>query len=161
MELLGDNLESYLFSKNGSLPISFVVNVAIQMLTIIQQIHSRYLLHRDIKPRNIVLPYTQQIVDEHYTINDMSKVYLIDFGLSKLYVTSNLTSFSLLPGHIPFSDHNIHSNITGTSRFASISVLTGYGKLFNLLTFTHSFFYLLLLFTLLFIEFTIRTFTSR
>ena len=158
MELFGDNLESYLYSKNGTLPISFVIKIAIKMLKIIKEIHFRYLLHRDIKPRNIVLPFLPTATSippsippssssssssnpsifssisnrtiEDYSEKDMENIHLIDFGLSKLYVTSNSSLFSLYSGHIPFNDPNIHNNITGTSRFASISVLTGYGKRF-------------------------------
>lgn len=137
MDLLGDNLESYLYINNGSLSLSYVLKIAIKMIHIIQQIHFRYLLHRDIKPRNIVLPYKN--IDENYTLNDMSQIYLIDFGLSKFYVTSNLTTFSNVPGHIPFNDHHIHTNITGTSRFASLSVLTGYGKWFYFIISVHFF----------------------
>jgi serine/threonine protein kinase len=135
MQLLGDNLETYLFRQNGTLSVSEVSQIAIRILSILKQVHSRsishhfslisvrYLLHRDIKPRNIVMA-PKGIEQGLYDL------YLIDFGLSKFYVTPEPSSerYSSSPrSHIPFDDHRIHGNFTGTPRFASVSVLIGYG----------------------------------
>jgi serine/threonine protein kinase len=144
MELLGDNLETYLFRQNGTLTISQVSQIAVRVLSVLKQVHSRsfmtllhsvlssgrYLLHRDIKPRNIVLASNR--IDQNF-----DDLYLIDFGLSKFYVTpepsSEQRSSSPQRSHIPFDDHRIHGNFTGSPRFASVSVLIGYGWSFPLL----------------------------
>jgi serine/threonine protein kinase len=54
----------------GQLSVTTFLQLAIQIVVIISQLHQRYLIHKDINPANILLnPTTQQIK-------------LIDFGIS-------------------------------------------------------------------------------
>lgn len=48
------------------------------MLSILQQIHEKYVIHRDIKPENIVLHYPKDTTD--------IQIQLIDFGLATFYI---------------------------------------------------------------------------
>lgn len=73
MDLMGPSLES-LFQKNqGKFSLKTVLMLIDQMITRVQYLHSRNILHRDIKPDNLCLGLYR----------DSTKLYVIDFGLSK------------------------------------------------------------------------------
>ena len=80
--------------------------LGIQMIDLIEWVHSKYILHRDIKPDNFVIG----IGDKAHI------VYVIDFGLSKKYWNANTNT------HIKFS---INKKLTGTARYASVNALRG------------------------------------
>ena len=84
-----------------------VSNIAIQMITILEYIHNKHIIHRDIKPDNFVIG-----------VNDKSKyIYLLDFGLAKKYRSSSTLK------HNPLVNKK---NLTGTARYASINALNGF-----------------------------------
>ena len=104
MELLGKSLE-YLFEKmNKKFSLKTVCMLGIQMITRLQYIHNKHILHRDIKPDNFIMGLD----------NNSWKVYLIDFGLSKKYRSSKTLK------HINFAEHK---KLIGTARYASINAL--------------------------------------
>ena len=104
MELLGKSLE-YLFEKmNKKFSLKTVCMLGIQMITRLQYIHNKHILHRDIKPDNFIMGLD----------NNSWKVYLIDFGLSKKYRSSRTLK------HIKFAEHR---KLIGTARYASINAL--------------------------------------
>ncbi|KAM0682790.1 hypothetical protein MDAP_002025 [Mitosporidium daphniae] len=115
MELLGPSLEE-LFNRSSRLfALPIVLILADQMIQRIESLHSRYFLHRDIKPDNFVVGRTTDPSDS-VTIDGNTCVYLIDFGLAKAYRR---------PGsaHIPFRDGK---HLTGTARYASLNAHRGY-----------------------------------
>ena len=107
MELMGKSLE-YLFenSPNKKMSIRCVCNLGYQMIEIMEEIHNKNIIHRDIKPDNFVMGK-----------GDKSKyLYLLDFGLSKKYRSSStLKHYQLIKG----------KKLTGTARYASINALNG------------------------------------
>ena len=81
-----------------------------QIIDILENLHKVFLLHRDIKPQNIMLRG--------------STLYFIDFGLSTFYIDENRD-------HIPdFSkekqDTKLENPIVGSPKFASIFLYQGH-----------------------------------
>ena len=107
MELLGQSLENLFQSQNKSFSIKTACMLGIQMVDRIEYIHSRKIIHRDIKPDNFVMGRGSK---SHI-------VYILDFGLSKKYWSSSHKC------HIPFITGK---KLTGTARYASINALSGY-----------------------------------
>ena len=107
MQLLGPSLE-YLFENNNKhFSLKTVCMIGYQFVTILEYIHNKHILHRDIKPNNFVMG-----------LNELSPyVYLLDFGLAKKYRSSkNLKQ-------IPFVNND---RIIGTMRYASVNAIEGY-----------------------------------
>lgn len=71
MNLLGENLEQIRI-KFGNFDTTTILNTGQQMIELLKDLHNLNIIHRDIKPENFVV--------------FQDKLYLIDFGLSKLYI---------------------------------------------------------------------------
>lgn len=107
MTLLGPNLNLLSKQFNRSFSIPTVCLLALQMLDRIHTIHSRGLIHRDIKPDNFVFGDPRV---------DPDVLYLCDFGFAKCYYTDN-------GQHIPFVKTGV---FLGTPSYASLNVHQGY-----------------------------------
>jgi len=110
MELLGPSLLD-LHEKNGDkLSQRIVLQIAIQIIDILKFIHSKGLIHCDIKPENILMGRS--------STDKENVVHLIDFGLSKKYFNSNTGK------HISYRE-NMGTG-TGTARYMSINTHLGH-----------------------------------
>ena len=107
MELLGKSLELLFQENECKFSLKTVCMLADQMITRLEYIHKKYILHRDIKPDNFTLGRGKQ---SHI-------VYLIDFGLSKKYRSSKGNH-----EHIKYTENK---KLIGTARYASINALKG------------------------------------
>ena len=106
MELLGPSLETLFQSQEKKLSLKTVCMIGIQILDRIEYVHSRKIIHRDIKPDN-------------FSIGKKNKahiIYILDFGLAKKYWSTTHKS------HIPYIEGK---KLTGTARYASINALGG------------------------------------
>jgi serine/threonine protein kinase len=98
IDLFGKSLQD-LLDRNQKMSLKLVLQIGINILTILMQVHNAGFVHRDIKPENFLL-----------TLNKPTKVFLIDFGLCKQYLINNT--------HIEFKKKH---KFMGTLNFASIN----------------------------------------
>ena len=106
MQLMGKSLED-LINMKKTFPIKTVCLIGYQMINVLEYIHNKHFVHRDLKPDNFVVG-----------LNDLSKyLYLLDFGLAKKYRSSvTLKQYPLIN----------KKKLTGTARYASINALRGF-----------------------------------
>ena len=106
MQLLGKNLETF-FEEKKMFSLKTVCMIGYQFVSILEYIHNKHIIHRDIKPDNFVVGLD----------NLSHNIYLLDFGLSKKYRSSKTLK------QIPFN--NIEK-IIGTVRYNSINANEGF-----------------------------------
>ena len=106
MDLLGSSIESLFNKFKKKFSLITCIMIIDQIVQRIEYLHSKNLLHRDIKPDNFLIGKG----------NKKNTIYAIDFGLSKKYKDSRTGL------HIPYRDGK---DLTGTARYASINTHLG------------------------------------
>jgi casein kinase 1 len=102
LDLLGPNLLHLFQVCNQRFSLKTVIMLAYQMIDRVEYVHSRGLVHRDLKPDNFLMGCGRQ----------GNQVFIIDFGLAKEYIDPNTRK------HIPYRDKK---SFTGTARYASLN----------------------------------------
>ena len=106
-ELLGKSIGSIFNTiKEGKFNLKDICMIAIQSLERLEYIHSKLVIHRDIKPDNLVIGRS-----------DPNIIYLIDFGLARKYRSSRTGK------HIKFNNLKL---TYGSLRYLSINGNRGY-----------------------------------
>ena len=107
MELMGKSLENIFENLPiKKMSVNCVAKLGLQMIEILEFIHNKHIIHRDIKPDNFVMGREEK----------SKYLYLLDFGLAKKYRSSSTLK------HYPMIKKK---NLTGTARYASINALNG------------------------------------
>ena len=103
MQLMDKSLED-IFNKKKKFSVKTTCMIGFQMVNVLQYIHDRHIIHRDIKPDNFVMGANE----------NNAHLYLLDFGLAKKYRSSKtLVQYPLIK----------KKKLTGTARYASIHAL--------------------------------------
>ena len=103
MQLMGRSLED-IFNIKQKFSVKTAAMLGYQMIDVLQFIHDRHIIHRDIKPDNFVMGYDDK----------NARLYLLDFGLAKKYRSSRtLIQYPYIK----------KKKLTGTARYASIHAL--------------------------------------
>ena len=106
IELLGPSLED-LFVRHGKrLSDKSVMMIADQIIERLEHLHTKHVIHRDIKPHNFLMGLSR----------NQNLVHIIDYGLVTLYRDSDTQA------HIPYQEG---MDLCGTARFASINTHNG------------------------------------
>ena len=90
MELIrGKTLKEIIIEEEGPLPWKWSVNIAIQIASALDVAHKNNIVHRDIKPHNIII-----------TEDGVAKV--TDFGIAKAVSNSTMTAFGTTIGSVHY-----------------------------------------------------------
>ena len=103
MELVqGKTLKEIIVEEGGPLPWKWSLNIAIQIASALEVAHKNKIVHRDIKPHNIII-----------TEDGIAKV--TDFGIAKAVSNSTITSFGTTIGSVHyFSPEHARGGYTDT-----------------------------------------------
>ena len=89
MELIQGKTLKEIITEDGALPWKWSVNVAIQIASALETAHRNNIIHRDIKPHNIII-----------TEDGVAKV--TDFGIAKAVSNSTITAFGTTIGSVHY-----------------------------------------------------------
>jgi casein kinase I family protein HRR25 len=106
VDLLGPSLEDMFNFCGRKFSVKTVCEVGLQMIDLLEEVHKRGVMHRDIKPDNFLLGLGSAA----------DQLHIIDFGLAKGWRDSK-------GKHIPFRDGK---SLTGTARYCSIPTHKGH-----------------------------------
>lgn len=101
IDQLGPSLEDLFQFAGRHFPVGAVAGLGVQLVSRVELVHSRHLLHRDIKPDNFLAGLGKRA----------SLIYIIDFGLAKVFRDPKTLE------HIPY---RVGKSFSGTQRYASV-----------------------------------------
>lgn len=104
MDLLGANLAKVRKVLETNYSLKIAVQLVIEMLAAIEEVHNRGYIHRDVKASNFVLS------------QDYRKVFIVDFGLAKKHLDNSQKPVKQrktadFRGTVSFASLNAHNNI--------------------------------------------------
>src|SRR5262245_28447961 len=94
--------------EKGALPLDEALKIAIDIADALDKAHRQGVIHRDVKPSNVMLTKTG--------------AKLLDFGLAKLKESVQVTTLSAMPTR---ADMTSHGTILGTLQYMSPEQLEG------------------------------------
>ncbi len=112
LDLLEQSVEQLRIDYGEQLSLKVVLHLAGQMLTIVEEIHARGIIHCDLKPANFLLKTNAK---------QISELYLIDFGLAKCFLDEKSRHVTIktneqMVGTIRYMSLNTHHGLTASRR---------------------------------------------
>ncbi|CAG9333436.1 unnamed protein product [Blepharisma stoltei] len=104
LDLLGLSLEELFRSCNKKFSLKTVLQIADEIIPLIEMFHNKALIHRDIKPDNFLTGIR----------TNANQIFMIDFGMCKKFRKGG--------SHIPYREGK---KFIGTARYTSISAHLG------------------------------------
>ena len=89
MELIKGKTLKQIITEEGVLPWKWSINIAMQIASALEMAHKNNIIHRDIKPHNIII-----------TEDGIAKV--TDFGIAKAVSNSTITAFGTTIGSVHY-----------------------------------------------------------
>lgn len=74
----GPNLREFVRSRGGRLPLTEILEVLIQAAEALEYVHGHNIVHRDIKPQNILVSVSKEGLDSK------PQIKIVDFGVARL-----------------------------------------------------------------------------
>ena len=108
MDILGSSLNSLFKQNHRFFSLATVLNIGLQIVDILEYIHSKNIIHRDIKPDCFLMGKEEK-----------TKIYIIDFGFAKNFIDTKLNI------HYPLKKDRFVGNYKFTS---NNSIIGGYKK---------------------------------
>lgn len=103
LQLFGKSLSDMYDKCNKTFQLPTIFAISIQLIMLIEKLHTSGYLHRDIKPNNFLLGTKRK-----------DKIFITDFGLSKKYIKNG--------EHIKYKEGTV---FVGTARYSGINVHDG------------------------------------
>ena len=112
LDLLEQSIEQLRQDYGEQMSLKVVVHLALQMLTIVEEIHTSGIIHCDLKPANFLLKTNAR---------QISELYLIDFGLAKSFLDEKSRHVTIktnepMVGTIRYMSLNTHHGLTASRR---------------------------------------------
>ena len=101
MDYLGPALEALFDFCKNKFSLKTIILIAEQILNIIENVHLEGIIHRDIKPDNFLVGFSE----------NSHKIYMIDFGLSKKFIDRDT---------FQHNSYKCCKQFTGSFRYSSI-----------------------------------------
>lgn len=109
MELLGKSLDELFTERNDKFSLKTTLMIADQMISRLEYLHNKNLIHRDIKPKNFTIGRG----------NNANQIYIIDMGLAKRYCDPR--------NHIHIK-LGVQKSLIGTAKYTSLATHLGFDQ---------------------------------
>ncbi len=111
IDLLGKSLDRVL-KENGSLPVEHALHLGLKMLEALEQVHDLGWVHRDVKPSNFALPFSECLT----SIGSVDRVFVMDFGRVRRFRNPKSRSWLAPRAYCHFGGPLFYASLSGHNK---------------------------------------------